>query len=125
MNESTNHSSSNRLVTLVVPGMGSDHCAGIVRESIERLDGIESINTSISSHKARVAFDPDSVGPGDIRRAVEKAGYEVNSVSGDDSAAPVRLTVPGMGSDHCAGLVRDSLERLDGIEEIRTNISNH
>ena len=114
-----------RRITLTVPGMGSDHCAGIVRESIERLDGIESINTSISSHRAKVAFDPDSVGRDDIRQAVEKAGYEVSSVSGDDAAAPVRLTVPGMGSDHCAGLVRDSLERLDGIEEIRTNISNH
>jgi len=125
MTDTTKDSSNHRSVTLVVPGMGSDHCAGIVRESIERLDGIESISTSISSHKARVAFDPDSVEREDIRQAVEKAGYEVSSVSGDDAAAPVRLTVPGMGSDHCAGLVRDSLERLDGIEEIRTNISNH
>ncbi len=125
MNQSAKGSSAHRSVTLVVPGMGSDHCAGIVRESIERLAGIESISTSISSHKAKVAFDPDSVGPEEIRRAVEKAGYEVSSVSGADTAAAVRLTVPGMGSDHCAGLVRDSIERLDGVEDIRTNISNH
>ena len=129
MKHSAKDSSTERSVTLVIPGMGSDHCAGIVRESIERLAGIESISTSISSHKAKVAYDPESVDPEDIRKAVEKAGYEVSSFSGDstggDSAAPVRLTVPGMGSDHCAGLVRDSLERLDGIDEIRTNISNH
>lgn len=125
MNQSANDSSNHRSVTLVVPGMGSDHCAGIVRESIERLHGIESIRTSISSHKAKVAFDPDSVDPENIRRAVEKAGYEVSAVFVTGSSSEVRLTVPGMGSDHCAGLVRNSLERLDGIEEIRTNISNH
>ena len=125
MNNLAKDSPTHRSVTLVVPGMGSDHCAGIVRESIERLAGIESISTSISSHKAKVVYDPESVAPEDIRKAVEKAGYEVSSVSSADSAAAVRLTVPGMGSDHCAGLVRDSLERLDGIENIRTNISNH
>lgn len=125
MNQSANDSSNLPSVTLVVPGMGSDHCAGIVRESIERLHGIESISTSISSHKAKVAFDPDSVDPENIRRAVEKAGYEVSAVFGTGSSSEVRLTVPGMGSDHCAGLVRNSLERLDGIDEIRTNISNH
>ena len=128
MNDTIRDSSNHRSVTLVVPGMGSDHCAGIVRESIERLDGIESISTSISSHKAKIAFDPDSVGRDDIRKAVEKAGYEVSSMSGGDDgadSAAVRLTVPGMGSDHCAGLVRDSLERLDGIDDIRTNVSNH
>ncbi len=133
MNHSAKDSPTHGSVTLIVPGMGSDHCAGIVRESIERLAGIESISTSISSHKAKVTYDPESVDLEDIRKAVEKAGYEVSSASGDKtgdnagagSAAPVRLTVPGMGSDHCAGLVRDSLERLDGIDEIRTNVSNH
>jgi len=125
MSSSAISTSTRDSVTLVVPGMGSDHCAGIVRESIERLAGIKSVSTSIASHKAKVMFDPDAVGPEEIRRAVEKAGYDVSSVSSATSAAPVRLTVPGMGSDHCAGLVRDSLERLDGVEEIRTNISNH
>ena len=86
MNSSANDSSTHRTVTLVVPGMGSDHCAGIVRESIERLEGMESISTSISSHKAKVAFDPESVDPKDIRRAVEKAGYEVTAVRTDDDA---------------------------------------
>jgi Cu+-exporting ATPase len=125
MSSSAISTSTRDSVTLVVPGMGSDHCAGIVRESIERLAGIKSISTSIASHKAKVMFDPDAVGPEEIRLAVEKAGYDVSSASSATSAAPVRLTVPGMGSDHCAGLVRDSLERLDGVEEIRTNISNH
>ena len=37
----------------------------------------------------------------------------------------ITLTVPGMGGDHCAGIVRKTLERLDGVGEIQTNIANH
>ncbi len=112
-------------VSLTVPGMGSDHCAGIVRESLNRLVGIDDIRTSISSHKVQVAFDADNMDPEAIRGAIENAGYEVTSVSGTSAAAPVKLVVPGMGSDHCAGLVKDSLRRLPGVDAIRTNISSH
>ena len=112
-------------VILVVPGMGSDHCAGIIRDSLNRLDGIEEVWTNISNHKVKVTYDPDKTDPGAIRSAVEKAGYDVASVSGDTGSAPVKLVVPGMGSDHCAGIIRDSLNRLGEIGEIKTNISNH
>uniref|UniRef100_UPI001B384210 heavy-metal-associated domain-containing protein n=1 Tax=Roseovarius autotrophicus TaxID=2824121 RepID=UPI001B384210 len=40
--------------TLTIPGMGSDHCAGIVRTSLERLEGVQEIRTSIAAHRARV-----------------------------------------------------------------------
>ena len=118
-------SSSNKSrIELTVPGMGSDHCAGIVRESIERLSGVAEIRTNVSSHKVAVTFDPAELEAEAIREKVEGAGYEVAGVSGD-KADQVVLTVPGMGSDHCAGIVRESLERLSGIGDIHTNISNH
>ncbi len=114
-----------RNIQLTVPDMGSDHCAGIVRDSLKRLEGVGEIKTNISNHKVSVAYEPEKTDPDAIRSAVEKAGYEVTSVSGDSESGPVRLVVPGMGSDHCAGLVKNSLKRLDGVGEIRTNISNH
>ncbi len=78
---------------LVVPGMGSDHCAGIVRTSIERLSGIESIRTNISAHRVEVTIGERGPGLDAVRRAVEKAGYEVDEAideatdEGGDSAA--------------------------------------
>ncbi|GAA3977106.1 heavy metal translocating P-type ATPase [Allohahella marinimesophila] len=64
--------------TLIVPGMGSDHCAGLVSESIRRLPGVDSVQTNIAAHRVTVASQ--SVPPESIRRAVERAGYEVDSV---------------------------------------------
>jgi P-type Cu+ transporter len=42
--------------------------------------------------------------------------------AGDQEAV---LTVPDMGSDHCAGIVTSSLRRLEGVRDIRTNIATH
>ncbi|MCH8490632.1 MAG: heavy metal translocating P-type ATPase [Oceanicaulis sp.] len=112
-------------VSLTIPGMGSDHCAGIVRTSLERLDGVGEIKTSIAAHRARVTFDPASLSPDDLKSAVERAGYEVEDIEGAGGTKQVRLTVPGMGSDHCAGIVAESVRRLPGIEGLDTSISNH
>ncbi|WP_210880357.1 heavy metal translocating P-type ATPase, partial [Roseovarius autotrophicus] len=111
--------------TLTIPGMGSDHCAGIVRTSLERLEGVQEIRTSIAAHRARVTYDAGRLKPADLKAAVERAGYEVDDVEGAGGPREVRLTVPGMGSDHCAGIVADSIRRLPGIEKLATNIGNH
>jgi P-type Cu+ transporter len=118
------------MAELTVPGMGSDHCAGIVSTSLRRLPGISEVHTNIANHHVQVSFDPALVSTAELRKAVERAGYEVAAVSDSSRAASaavaeVRLVVPGMGSDHCAGLVTDSLKRLSGVRGIRTNISNH
>ncbi|MDX5379514.1 MAG: heavy-metal-associated domain-containing protein, partial [Halomonas sp.] len=34
--------------------MGSDHCAGIVRTTLQRLNGVETIETNIASHRVSV-----------------------------------------------------------------------
>ncbi|MBA4742759.1 MAG: heavy metal translocating P-type ATPase, partial [Azoarcus sp.] len=81
MNHAANPSeASESRLTLIVPGMGSDHCAGLVSASIRRLDGIGRIDTSIASHRVEVGYDAAATGPDAIRRAVERAGYDVDDV---------------------------------------------
>jgi len=119
--------SSEEKAQLIVPGMGSNHCAGLVRTSIERLPGITAIQTNIASHQVDVSFEASQSSLEKIRLAVENAGYDVASAQlfSANAIKNVTLTVPGMGSNHCAGLVRTSLERLSGITAIETNIANH
>lgn len=79
-------------LALRVPTMGSNHCAGLVRTSLERVDGVDAVRTSIADHRVEVAFESDRVGNEDLRAAVERAGYPVESIrnldeESDDEAA--------------------------------------
>lgn len=116
---------STQMAKLTVPGMGSDHCAGIVKASLKRLDGVSEITTSIATHRVEASYDTDKLTLQDISAAVEKAGYDVASASNAGANPVFQLIVPGMGSDHCAGIVRESLQRLNGVTKINTSIANH
>ncbi|WP_138435412.1 heavy metal translocating P-type ATPase [Marinobacter shengliensis] len=113
-----------RELELIVPGMGSDHCAGIINKTISRLDGVSNVQTNIARH--RVSVRSFTSGPdGDaVRKAVEGAGYDVASVR-EVGTRTFKVTVPGMGSDHCAGIIKSTLGRHDGVQTISTNIANH
>ena len=69
--------SAERTARLVVPGMGSDHCAGLVSTSLKRLDGVADVGTNIANHRVTVRFDPSRTDTSSLRAAVERAGYEV------------------------------------------------
>ncbi|PMR67154.1 heavy metal translocating P-type ATPase [Halomonas heilongjiangensis] len=69
-----------RSITLTVPGMGSDHCAGIVRKTLERLDGVGEIQTNIANHHVRVATGENGPDGEALKVAVEGAGYDVAAV---------------------------------------------
>ena len=109
---------------LIIPGMGSDHCAGIINKTIGRLDGIDKVQTNIAKHRVSVrslASGPDGEA---LKRAVEGAGYDVAAVR-ELGTRTFKVTVPGMGSDHCAGIIKNTLTRHSGIQSISTNIANH
>ncbi len=68
-------------IILTVPGMGSDHCAGIVRKTLERLDGVEGVKTNIASHRVKVNVNEEAGPDGEaLKAAVEGAGYDVKAV---------------------------------------------
>ncbi|PSF12485.1 heavy metal translocating P-type ATPase [Marinobacter shengliensis] len=73
---------------LTVPGMGSDHCAGIVSKTLNRLDGIEGVTTNIANHKVHVTTRADGPDGDALKRAVEGAGYDVARVTTQADANP-------------------------------------
>ncbi|MFN4340180.1 heavy metal translocating P-type ATPase [Parvibaculum sp.] len=87
---------ANRTARLVVPGMGSDHCAGLVSTSLKRLDGVADVGTNIANHRVTVRFDPARTDTSSLRAAVERAGYEVAAL---DEAKPASAADEGAVED--------------------------
>lgn len=69
---------------LIVPGMGSDHCAGIIYKTIDRLAGIDEISTNIAKHRVSVRVQADGPDAEALKKAVEGAGYDVAAVTGEE-----------------------------------------
>jgi Cu+-exporting ATPase len=46
-------------VEFTVPGMGSNHCAGLITTSLERLAGVVGVRANIATHSVAVQFDPE------------------------------------------------------------------
>ena len=77
------NSETTHTMRLTVPGMGSDHCAGIVRHTLEQLEGVHGIDTNIAQHRVTVTTGDGGPDGEALRRAVEGAGYDVAAVQGE------------------------------------------
>jgi len=61
--------------TYTVNGMTCDHCVLSVREEVEELDGVASVDVDLAS--GRMIVRGAGVDDAAVRSAVEEAGYEV------------------------------------------------
>ncbi len=108
-------------VTLPIAGMTCASCASTIEKALSALDGVADAAVNFAAGKATVKYDPMRATPEDMEKAVIDAGYEVIKSTGERR---IELKVIGMGSDHCAGVVKKALERLDGVKEVETNFAN-
>ena len=60
---------------LKITGMTCQHCVMAVRKELSKLQGVEVTDVRIGS--ALVAYDEAKVSAGQLRTAVEEAGYTV------------------------------------------------
>jgi cation transport ATPase len=77
MNNAAEPSRQRQNAVLIVPGMGSDHCAGLVSQSLKRIRGVAELSTSIANHKVHIEFDAGQTDLDALKQAVEQAGYQV------------------------------------------------
>ena len=64
-------------VKLNVEGMSCGHCVNAVEGSVGELNGVQSVNVSLSDKQVDVSFDPTAVKVEQIVDAIEDQGYDV------------------------------------------------
>lgn len=64
---------------LKVSGMTCGGCAANVTQSLQSLAGVENVSVSLAAGEARVQYDEQRASPEQLKSAVRKAGYDVDS----------------------------------------------
>jgi Copper chaperone len=65
--------------SIIVEGMSCGHCVNHVKNALEDLNGVTDVNVDLNS-KIAVIEASSEVKDGDIKFAIEDAGYEVVSI---------------------------------------------
>ena len=64
-------------VQLQVPEVHCDHCKTSLEGAVSGLDGVDTVEVSVSDATIDVAFDDASVGLDSIKQTIEEQGYAV------------------------------------------------
>jgi Cu+-exporting ATPase len=106
---------------LRIGGMSCAACAQKIEKNLSKKKGVMKAAVNFASQTAMVSYDSALTGVEDLEEVIKDTGYEVIKVSGEKT---VEFKVIGMGSDHCAGVVKKAVERLEGVKEVETNFPN-
>jgi Cu+-exporting ATPase len=103
--------------TLKIKGMHCASCVAKIEKSLKRQKGVYKASVNLATEKASVEYDPQKVTMKDLEKAVKKAGYSV-------ARDKITLKVIGMKSPHCAGVVKKTLDRLNGVVRSEVDFAN-
>jgi copper chaperone len=63
--------------TLRVPDMHCGHCKAAVEGELRKLSGVQIANADLEKGTVEVSYDESTVSTGDLKEAIEEAGYTV------------------------------------------------
>jgi Cu+-exporting ATPase len=108
---------------LVIPiaGMSCVACAQRIEKNLNKNKGVENAAVNFASQTAMVSYDSAMIDIEDLKKIIKDSGYEVIKLSTEKT---VEFKVIGMASDHCAGVVKKAVEKLEGVKEVETNFPN-
>ncbi|MCD2200678.1 cadmium-translocating P-type ATPase [Halobacterium sp. KA-4] len=96
--------------------MDCPSCAGKVENSVQKLDGVETIDPQVTTGTLSVSYEGDQTSLDEIAERVEKAGYTVE----DRAERTASFAVPDMDCASCAGKVENALDDVPGIRSYET-----
>tara|TARA_B100000508_G_scaffold36168_3_gene28003 strand:+ start:895 stop:3441 length:2547 start_codon:yes stop_codon:yes gene_type:complete len=103
-----------------ITGMHCASCAITTEKALNDLAGVKTANVNYANNSCEVDFDEFITSPAEIEKTVANTGYTLL----DEDYLDAEFKVLGMGSDHCAGVVKDALEAFSGVKNVDTNFAN-
>ena len=106
----------------IITGMTCAACAAAVKRIVSRLDGVISADVNIATEKLELSYDEGKLGFGDIKKAVEDAGYGILE---PQVFKKVELLIEGMSCAACSAAVERVTKRLSGVQSAQVNLTTN
>src|SRR5256885_413906 len=74
-------------VELPITGMTCASCVNRVEKALKKAEGVLDASVNLASEQASVTYTPASVGWGELKAAVERAGYGVIETAASDAGS--------------------------------------
>ncbi len=103
-----------------IEGMTCASCAVNVEKGLSKLRGVDKAVVNFATKTAQVDFNEKIVGDKELFKSVSDRGYEAI----DEDVQTSKFNVIGMGSDHCAGVVKGAVEKLNGVLKVEASFAN-
>ena len=103
-------------VSLPVEGMTCASCAARIENVLKRQDGVADAGVNLPAERADITYDPETVGPEGLARAIVKAGFMV-----PDRAT--ELDIEGMTCAACASRLESVLNKVPGVSSASVNLA--
>ena len=121
--------------SLPITGMTCASCVRRVEKSLTKLDGVIEAGVNLATERATVRYDPATVGPENLKAAVEKAGYGVRAIPAQPAPSPApaqpdavpagtaTLPIEGMTCASCVRRVERALTKVPGVSGATVNLA--
>lgn len=64
-------------IQLNIQGMTCNGCVNSVKNVLQKIPGVASVEVSLEQNRATVTYNPGQANPAQLKAAVEDAGYDV------------------------------------------------
>ncbi|RMH62640.1 MAG: copper-translocating P-type ATPase [Calditrichaeota bacterium] len=104
-------------LVLPIAGMTCASCVARVKQSIDGLDGVSSVDVSLAAEQAAIGFEGTPPDTAVIKKEIEKAGYALRSFRRD-------IRMEGFNDPTSGSRLQQKLETLPGVEKATFNAGN-
>ncbi len=106
--------------TLDIEGMHCASCVSAVEKSLRNVKGVEEASVNLATESAMVSYNnEEEASDNDLKKAVEDAGYSV----AEEEPQSRTLKIEGMHCASCVSTVQQSLEKMDGVQQVTVNLA--
>jgi len=107
-----------------IEGMHCASCVAAVEKSIAKVPGVQKVVVNLATETASVEFTDGKDRLGEIRKAVEDAGYKVGQPARSaQSSEQITLQIDGMHCASCVASVEKSLQAVKGVGTATVNLA--